>query len=677
MPSAPDALAIEETEAQLAWARAALREAVDRMGTSSRQSESARFGEYELLEELGHGATAVVHCAWQSRRNRLVALKIMKHARSASETERQRFRFGAEAAAQLDHPHIARVLDVGTHNGVPFCSMTLVERGTLAAAMPRIRQSPRADAVILMAKVADAVHHAHQHGVLHRDLKPANIVLDENDQPFVVDFGFAKHLDERALSSKPSLLVGTIGYVAPEQALEPSRSLTFASDIYGLGAILYELLTGEAPFEEATAAQHLERLASADPVPSPRSIDANVDRDLSLVCLKCLEKDPLRRYRSAADFAEDLGRWLRDEPISIVPESLRAGIWRWCRNRPARATALAGTLCVLAATAAVAVAVAKEQEQILLGDVLRSNLSAAQFKADHVLLQLQALSSVLARCAADPRIVDVLQQPEAPSPPPDRLLAQCGANSTFDSVALVQSDGTQRARLPRRSSEPGAFAGRDAFQGVRKLAEQQYRWIHVGRVLREDDGERYASLSAPVFGSDNRWLGAVCVTIKMQNLLEALRLRIDEPQLALIAGVREPEPGDPAQAREHGVMLLLDGERRDAPNSAPDPWLKQLTRLKEQGIGDDPFRVSEPNHSLADNPSPMSVFGKQWLAGFAPVGHTGYAVVVVTNYDSALARIKTALLRLVGWSGAILILGASFVLGAASTLRRQKRGQRS
>ncbi|HEX6246183.1 MAG TPA: serine/threonine protein kinase, partial [Polyangiales bacterium] len=621
-----------------------------------------------------------VYRARQRSLGREVALKIMRQADLEDDAEVQRFLFGARAAAELDHRNIAPIHQVGMAHGVPFVAMRLFDGGTLAQSRARLLNLP-VSVVTLLAKIARAVHYAHERGVLHRDLKPANVVLDEHDEPYVVDFGFAKHLDERALTSKPSILVGTMGYMAPEQAAG-ARSLTFASDIYALGAILYELLTGRLPNDGASVAEQLERLIGKEPVRRPRELAPGVDRELEAICMKCLEKEPLARYPSALGLAEDLERWLRREPISIGVESHLARALRWCRQHPGLVTALAGAVCVLCTTAVVGVSVAREQEQVLRSEVLQANSFAAQAKAGQVLFQLREMSLPVARCASDPRVVDLLEHGPAPYEHADRLLVECGAKTLFDSVAVVTRQGDERARFPRRrrSVVPEYVVERDDFVGARRLGDMGQRAVHVGRVLRsDDDGERRVALSAPVFGAENEWLGVVSTTIDMGAFLEALALPDSGRQMAVLAGVRDAEPGEAETLRAQGVMVLLHGRLGDTQGSGADaePWLRELTRLKSRAAGRDPFRVSELNHSLEDNPRayPITAFGSRWLAGFAPVGHTGYAVVVQTRYDAALEAPKRALIRLASTVGAIFVLGTTFVL-ALSWLLGKRRGVR-
>ena len=666
----------------LDWARAALRLGLGGAHPSAAPRAAAkRFGDFELLEVLGRGATATVYRARQRRLGREVALKVMREADLTNAAEVQRFQFGAQAAAELDHPNIGPIYQVGSVQGVPFVAMRLLEGGTLAQSRERLRNLP-VSVVTLMAKIAHAIHYAHERGVLHRDLKPANVVLDEHDEPYVVDFGFAKHLDERALTSKPSILVGTMGYMAPEQAAGVARSLTFAADIYALGAILYELLTGEVPNQGASLAELIERLTGPERVRPPRQLAPNVDRELEWICLKCLEKDPLRRYPTAQALAQDLERWLRCEPISIGSEGGVARFLRSCRAHPARVTALSGALCVLAVTAVVGLSMVREHELAQRSRVLATNTFAAESKAGQVLFQLRELSSPLARCASDPRVAGLLAHGAERYAHADRLLIECGANTLFDSVAVVAQDGAERARLPRR--EPPAahrhLVQRDFFSGARRLGENGYRSVHVARVLRsEDHGERRVSLSAPVFGADNEWLGVVAVTVDMQAFLESLALPDNGWQMAVLAGLREAEPGDPPAATTEGVMVLLHGRLGDAQDpAATRSWLRELIE-KVRDAGRDPFRVSEPSHSLADNPnaSPITAFGRRWLAGFAPVGHTGYAVVVQTRYDVVAEDTWRTLMQLVGVSGGIFVLGTLSVLALSWRLETRRRARRA
>jgi serine/threonine-protein kinase len=290
------------------------------------------FGDYELLEEVGRGGQGVVFRAWQKSLNRTVAVKLIRVSQLTTNAHLKRLRREAEAAAKLNHPGIVPVYEVGERDGTYYFSMRFVEGDCLDDVVSRGATSIR-HAAELIAKVARTVHYAHEHGILHRDIKPGNILLDADGEPHLTDFGLARLVEQGSTVTGSMEIMGTPSYMAPEQAMGNNAAVSSATDVYGLGTVLYELLTGQPPFSGGTTYETIHLLLDSEPR-QPRLLNRKVDRDLSAVCLKCLEKDPRRRYSSALDLAEDLERWLRHEPIRAKRSGFFTHIRKWVqRNR--------------------------------------------------------------------------------------------------------------------------------------------------------------------------------------------------------------------------------------------------------------------------------------------------------------------------------------------------------
>ncbi len=319
------------------------------------------FGDYELLEEIARGGMGIVYKARQTSLNRIVALKMILKGTFATPRDVARFRAEAESAANLDHPNIVPIHEVGEHDGHQYYTMRFIEGRPL-------NQTPRADArseTQCLITIARAVHYAHQRGILHRDLKPSNILLQNDERgtmndekrlrgssfivhrssfvPSITDFGLAKRLDAERSLTESGQVIGTPKYMAPEQAAS-RKDLTIAADVYSLGVILYERLTGRTPFTGDDPLTILRQVRETEP-PRPSTITAGIDRDLETVVLKCLEKEPAKRYASAAELGDDLERWFRGEPILARPPTIWNRANKWVKRRPT-AAALIGVSCL-------------------------------------------------------------------------------------------------------------------------------------------------------------------------------------------------------------------------------------------------------------------------------------------------------------------------------------------
>jgi TolB-like protein/tRNA A-37 threonylcarbamoyl transferase component Bud32/Tfp pilus assembly protein PilF len=320
------------------------------------------LGDYELLEEIGRGGQGVVFRARQKSLNRIVALKVISLGQWASKAHLKRFRLEAEAAARLEHPGIVPIHEVGERDGSCYFSMKFVEGGQLDEVVRRTPMSTR-QAAELIAKVARTVQYAHEHGILHRDIKPGNILLDAKGEPHLTDFGLARLVESESSVTQTLDVLGTPSYMAPEQANDNNIQLTAVTDVYGLGAVLYQLLTAQPPFAGGTTYETIRLLLDTEPR-QPRVLNPKIDRDLSTICLKCLEKDPKRRYASALALAEDLERWLKHKPIAARRTGIFARGRKWVWRNPSIAV-MAAMLIALAVPLGVVVWKSESSQQSL------------------------------------------------------------------------------------------------------------------------------------------------------------------------------------------------------------------------------------------------------------------------------------------------------------------------
>jgi tetratricopeptide (TPR) repeat protein/tRNA A-37 threonylcarbamoyl transferase component Bud32 len=446
-------------------------------------------GGYEILDELGRGGMGVVYRARQVGLNRIVAFKRMRSGSLATAEDMVRFRREAVALARLKHSNIVQVYDVGEQAGHPYLAMEYVEGSTLRECLERSPLPPHESAG-LIALLADAVHFAHGQGIIHRDLKPGNILLSrpavamsdtanlqmaatQNESsatrsdfptssgaPKIADFGLAKLFDAESDETRTGMLLGTPGYMAPEQSRGPSSEVGPAADIYALGAILYEALTGRPPFRAATPLETLDLVNTCEPVP-PRRLQPRIPRDLDTICLKCLRRDPAARYRSAAALAADLRRFLAGRPIEARPTGLAERCWKWVRRRPAWAAVCAAALLALCGAAAGLVLHQRQLER--QAAYAEQNYRNAWQSLQHLLVKLE-----------DPRWGDSTQLPqlrreqyEAAIPFFERILAD-----TYPADRDLRADRVQaHSELARLHGELGRHAEseRHANEAIRVL----------------------------------------------------------------------------------------------------------------------------------------------------------------------------------------------------------------
>ncbi len=523
---------------------------------------------YEILQELGKGGMGIVFKARQVRLDRIVALKMMlTHGAFVRTDDRRRFRTEAEAVARLHHPNIVQIYEVGEHKGMPFFSLEFCAGGTLDGKLDGTPwEGTRAAEMIRI--LADAVQHAHEHGIVHRDLKPANVLLTEDGTPKISDFGLAKKIDEEG-HTRTGAIMGTPGYMAPEQAGGDVGPIGPGTDIFALGAMLYELLTGRPPFKAATIMDTVEQVLHNDPV-SPRTLQPHTPRDLDTICLKCLEKEPRKRYASARELAEDLRHYLNDEPIRVRPVTRVERVVRWCRRRPAVA-ALYGVIVVaaLAAIGAVPLHVGRLQAAL---DRAQAQRREEVREASQGLFQ-QGLEALERKDL--PKARDFFVQ----------------ADSHIDDEDALADDGLRalkegvRQRLGEMDARDRAHKNYEDFFTLR---DQALFLLYRDAVAAENTGgaresEEKARQALHLFGLPADPAREPDLSLLAPEEQKKLREGLYEAMLLLAEALARPQPGqDAAQGRRRigEAVRLLDGARPLAPS--PEMIEKRRARYLEQ-----------------------------------------------------------------------------------------------
>jgi TolB-like protein/predicted Ser/Thr protein kinase/Tfp pilus assembly protein PilF len=593
--------------------------ALPRVKTTARVAKMlGELGDYELLEEVGRGGQGVVFRARQKSLNRIVALKVIGLGQWATKAHLKRFRLEAEAAASLDHPCIVPIYEIGERDGQCYFSMKFVEGGQLDEVVKHTPISIR-QAAELIAKVARTVHYAHEHGILHRDIKPGNILLDAKSEPHLTDFGLARLVESESTVTRTVEVLGTPSYMAPEQAAGNRGKLTSATDVYGLGAVLYQLVTGHPPFAGGTTYETIKLLLETDPR-RPRLWNPKIDRDLSTICLKCLEKDPKRRYPSALVLAEDLERWLKHEPIL----ARRAGVLtrgrKWVRRNPTTAVL---TALLVALTAVVTIIIWKNE------------LAARSPETGIAVLPFENLSSD----KEDASFADGVQ---------DDLLTKLAKIANLKVISRTSVMGYRGKQNTREIGD--ALRVSHVLEGsVRKTGA----WLHINAQLI--DARTDSHIWAEEYDRDLKDLFATQSEIA-QKVTDQLRVKVSRSERLAI---QRPPTADPTAfnlySRAKNLILTWNSSATDRSS------LLQAADLLNQAVTRDPtffqaychlawvhdelyhFRFDRTSERLALAEAAIeAAFRLRPDAGEVHVARAGHLYRGYLNYDGALAELENA-----------------------------------
>ncbi len=619
------------------------------------------LGDFQLVREIGGGGMGVVYEAIDTRLNRTVAIKRIKAGILADGEELEMFRKEARAAAALQHPNIVQLHEVGEQDGQPYLVLEYVDGGSLDAKLAGTPINPM-EAAQLLATLAQAMQYAHEHGIVHRDLKPANVLLTRNGIPKITDFGLAKHLHADRGETQSGTIKGTASYMAFEQARGLTREISPVTDVYALGAILYETLTGRPPFRGATVFDTLMQVTSLEPVP-PMRLQPMVPRDLETICLKCLQKDPHKRYSSAKDLADELGRFLRHEPIHARPVGIVGRVFRWCRRNPVVA-ALLSVAAALTALVVVLIVLRFVDRSGRRDRILADNVFAANHLANTILVEFWRLAEAVDQTASDPRLCELLKKKdrkglqaffeEVYRKDPERKIIGVSAKSAFHTWHVVDAKGILLADAPPPEKDVFGidFKGRDYFVGaLRHTGDTGRARIHVSRAYESLNDRLFKiTLSAVVYdGPDSKSpvLGVVSATLPTNATLGSVQL--DDPErTAVLVGRRDTNPHDqvPPLVDPPPVYLVLV---HPAYGELPDYGQgKKAVRMPEEMLRLAPKHRAEDKDEFA--PKPRSIldaaegrhdayedplgevyptkYAGRWLAGFAPVGNMELVVIV-------------------------------------------------
>jgi predicted Ser/Thr protein kinase len=643
--------------------------------TGERSAPPKSFGDYEIIGEIARGGMGVVYKARQVSLNRPVAVKMILAGQLASPDDVRRFRAEAEAAAHLRHPNIVAIHEVDEHDGQHYFSMDYVEGRSLSQ-MVREHPLTAEQAARYVKIVAEAIHYAHQHGILHRDLKPSNVLIDESDRPRITDFGLAKRLGSDPDATISGAIVGTPSYMSPEQALG-RVAVGPATDVYSLGAMLYDLLCARPPFQADSALETLRQVRDCEPA-SPRILNPHVPRDLETICLKCLAKEVSRRYASAADVAAELGRFLAGDPIHARPIGTLGRVALWARRHPLAAGVMVTTAVLLLVVSAGTLSVARELERQLRLEVIESNKYAARNVANTLRGQLTHWGDAVTEVAGDDDLIDALVRGASTDDLQKFItarhrdyasveggLVKPGDPPVFTNWFILDPRGMALARSPVLAGFLGKdYSFRDYFRGAVHAKTGE---IHVSHVyLSENDRLYKFALSSPIRGAqeDAPLLGVLVATVATDSSFGLPYLH-DQRRKAALVGPLDPVRAEAASHTGASPEVILVHPAYTLPGTRAVAVENVRLRGVQALIVDGRLRYPAGEQAVdGDEAFWDPVYGDRWLAAFAPVPDSQFVVVVEQRYDDAI-RLQGSLARqLLLWAGVALTLGV-VLLGAS------------
>jgi hypothetical protein len=631
--------------------------------------------EFSGIEYIGQGGMGVVYKAYQKNFDRWIALKFISPSHLSSSADLERFRAEAQSMARLRHPNIVTVHETGEYEGRPYFIMGLIDGKSLNERVKDFVDRPR-DAAALMETVALAVHHAHQRRVLHNDLKPANILLDEEGQPHVTDFGLARRFGQDASPSATGAIEGTASYMSPEQA--EGKEITTTSDVYGLGAILYTLLTGTPPFHGETVQETLQLVRNE--IPKPLGLlNPKVDNTLEAICLKCLHKDKSQRYVSASALAHDLARYLNGDETVARPRTRRERVVAWCRRNKVEAGLVTAVVAIWIFAVVMALSVAQARKADLLEATLHGASFAANDLAATALLQLRHLSRNVDIVIADARLAVLLAKDDR-NGLQQIVFDLCSDQSvSFMTCYIINRHGIMVAHAPRADNVIGGdFSWRDHFQGAKALGVKGAGGsVYISRVYRGRSDNIYKfAISAPILDHQNNFLGTIATAVTTNASMGLVSPSDDKRKVALIAPT---DINSPEERRVDKYVVLYHPGYRKGIDPVEFPYLKKIGRLPAP-VNNPQFQLSDPKLQIPPDDNyidPVAAVAKEyagrWIAGFAPVGNTGFFVIVQQRFEDAVSLEAATLWNLALWSALASLVAVAILVMVLWRWARNRR----